>query len=85
MFELAFRNNCNLSTFTRYDIVDRAEGTEESISHQKNLSITASELKLLEKRANDQDLLIKEIRVKMANASTHSDKVSHIEIKILVN
>ena len=60
-------------------------GTEENISHQKNLSITANELKLLKKKANDQDLLIKEIRVKMANASTHSDKVSYTEIKILVN
>ena len=52
---------------------------------QENLSITANELKLLEKKANNQDLLIKEIIVKMANASTHSDKVSHTEIKILVN
>ena len=52
---------------------------------QENLSITANELKFLEKKANDQDLLIKEIRVKMANASNHSDKVSHTEIKILVN
>ena len=52
---------------------------------QENLSIIAIELKLLEKKANDQDLLIKEIRVKITNASTHSDKVSHTEIKILVN
>ena len=36
-------------------------GTEENISHQKNLSITANKPKLLEKQANDQDLLIKEI------------------------
>ena len=59
--------------------------TEENISHQKNLSITANKLKLLQKQANDQDFLIKEIRVKTANGSTHSDKVSHTEIKILVN
>ena len=33
--------------------------TEENISHQKNLSITANKLKLLKKQANDQDLLKK--------------------------
>ena len=58
-----------------------AIGTEESISNQKSLSITANELKLLQKKANDQDLLREEIKVKMADVSTHSDKTMLLTLK----
>ena len=55
--------------------------TEENISHQKNLSITANELKLLEKIANDQDWLITEIRIKMANATLTVTKYLTVKSK----
>ena len=48
--------------------------------------MNANELKLLQEKTNDQDLLMEEIRVKMADASTHSESnASHTKITILVD